>query len=235
MVNPNRSKLAGVVEVDQTEIPFRQENPPLGIGGRQGMITVADAVEIVDRVTGGPPRWAYNKKLLDTKARRIRLQVIPNNLASTLDAFVVANVEPGSVILTDDYPNYVNLSRLGYTHDPKIVGLMAAHVVLPWVHRVFALLKRWGLGVYHGLRRKHVQTYLDEYCFRFNRRYWRRVSFEKILGVASANPALYSHQITGGRPRDYQRDKAKRLARLDAHSAAQTGPLPPELPPTVVT
>ena len=111
MVNPDRSKLAGVVEIDQTEIPFRQENPPLGVGGRQGMITVVGAVEIVDRVTGGPPRWAYNKKLLDTKARRIRLQVIPNNLAPTLDAFVLANVEPGSVILTDDYPSYVNLSR----------------------------------------------------------------------------------------------------------------------------
>ena len=144
MVNPDRSKLGGVVEIDQTEIPFRQENPPLGIGGRQGMITVVGAVEIVDRVTGGPPRWAYNTKLLNTKARRIRLQVIPNNLAPTLDAFVLANVEPGSVILTDDYPSYVNLSRLGYTHDPKTVGLMAAHVVLPWVHRVFALLKRWG-------------------------------------------------------------------------------------------
>src|SRR5438132_7700713 len=71
---------------------------------------------------------------------------------------LLANVEPGTVILTDDYPSYVNLSRLGYTHDPKTVGLMAAHVVLPWVHRVFALLKRWGLGIYHGLRRKHVQS-----------------------------------------------------------------------------
>ena len=116
---------------------------------------------------------------------------------------------------------------------------MAAHVVLPWVHRVFALLKRWGLGVYHGLRRKHVQTYLDEYCFRFNRRHWRRVSFEKILGIASAKPALYGHQITGGRPRNYQRDKAKRLAHLDAHLDAQ-GAAPDRtgassLPPTVAT
>lgn len=235
MVNPDRSKLGGVVEIDQTEIPFRQENPPLGIGGRQGMITVVGAVEIVDRVTGGPPRWGYNKKLLDTKARRIRLQVIPNNLAPTLDAFVLANIEPGSVILTDDYPSYVNLSRLGYTHDPRTVGLMAAHVVLPWVHRVFALLKRWGLGVYHGLRRKHVQTYLDEYCFRFNRRHWRRVSFEKILGIASAKPALYSHQITGGRPRNYQRDKTKRLAHLDAQGAAPDRACASAAPPTVVT
>jgi len=235
MVNPDRSKLGGVVEIDQTEIPFRQGNPPLGIGGRQGMITVAGAVEIVDRATGGPPRWAYNKKLLNTTPRRLRLQVISNNLAATLDAFVVANVEPGSVILTDDHPSYVNLSKLGYTHDPKTVGLMAAHIVLPWVHRVFALLKRWGLGVYHGLRRKHIQTYLDEYCFRFNRRHWRRVSFEKILGIASAKPALYAHQITGGRPRDAHRDKAKRPPRSDAQAAVQNPPTPPDSPSAVVT
>jgi transposase-like protein/Zn ribbon nucleic-acid-binding protein len=235
MVNPDRSKLGGVIEIDQTEIPFRQENPPPGVGGRQGMITVVGAVEIVDRATGGTPKWAYNKKLLDTTPRRLRLQVIPNNLAATLDAFVLANVEPGSVILTDDHASYVNLSKLGYTHDPKTVGLMAAHVVLPWVHRVFALLKRWGLGVYHGLRRKHIQTYLDEYCFRFNRRHWRRVSFEKILGIASAKSALYAHQITGGRPRDSHRDKAKRPPHRNAKAPAQIRQAPPDVPSVVVT
>src|SRR6266699_3452931 len=140
------------------------------------------------------------------------------------------HARPGTVILTDDYPSYVNLSRLGYTHDPKTVGLMAAHVVLPWVHRVFALLKRWGLGVYHGLRRKHIQTYLDEYCFRFNRRHWRRVSFEKILGIASAKSALYAHQITGGRPRDSHRDKAKRPPHRNAKAPAQIRQAPPDLP-----
>ena len=76
---------------------------------------------LADRhVQHGPPRWAYNKNLLDTKARRIRLQVIPNNLAPTLDTFVLANVEPGSVILTDDHPSYVNLSRFGYMHEAGI-------------------------------------------------------------------------------------------------------------------
>lgn len=221
MVNESRSKLQGVVEVDQTEIPFREANPPLGIGGKQGMITVAGAVEVVDRATGQTPKWTLNGKLLNTKPRRIRLQVIPNNRAATLDAFIQANIEPGSVILSDDHPSFVNFSNLGYTHDPKKVGLMAAHIVLPWIHRVFALLKRWGLGVYHGLRRKHVQTYLDEYCFRFNRRQWRRVSFEKILGIAAAKSPVYSHQITGGWRRDYQKDKAKRLAKMAANPAGQ--------------
>jgi hypothetical protein len=46
---------------------------------------------------------------------------------------------------------------------------MAGHIVLPWIHRVFALMKRWGLGTYHGLRRKHIDTYLNEFVFRYNR------------------------------------------------------------------
>jgi hypothetical protein len=55
------------------------------------------------------------------------------------------------------------------SHDPHVVGKMAAHIVLPWVHRIFSNLKVWDLGVYHGLRRRHLQSYLDEFVFRFNR------------------------------------------------------------------
>src|SRR5215212_7365779 len=61
----------------------------------------------------------------------------------------------------------LRLSANHLTHDPHVVGRMAAHVVLPWTHRVFANFKRWALGVYHGLRRKHLHTYLDEFVFRF--------------------------------------------------------------------
>jgi ISXO2-like transposase domain len=65
-------------------------------------------------------------------------------------------------------------------------------VVLPWIHRVFALLKRWSLGTYHGLRRKHVDTYLEEFVFRYNRRFYRHVSFEALLGIAALHePSSY--------------------------------------------
>jgi ISXO2-like transposase domain len=62
---------------------------------------------------------------------------------------------------------------------------MAGHVALPWIHRVFSLMKRWGLGIYHGLRDKHLDTYLNEFAFRYNRRFYRHVSFETVLGIAS--------------------------------------------------
>ena len=70
---------------------------------------------------------------------------------------------------------------------------MAANIVLPWSHRAFALMKRWALGTYHGLRRKHVDTYLDEFVFRYNRRFYRHASFETMLGLAADHaPATYN-------------------------------------------
>ena len=67
---------------------------------------------------------------------------------------------------------------------------MAAHIVLPWVHRIFANLKVSALGVDHGLRRKHVQSYLDQFVFRFNRRRTRHAAFRSLLGIAAGARTL---------------------------------------------
>ena len=89
-----------------------------------------------------------------------------------------------------------------YRHDPRVVGAMAGHVVLPWSHRAFSLLKRWALGTYHGLRRKHVDTYLNEFVFRYNRRFYRHASFETLLGLASNHvPTTYWDIINRENPR----------------------------------
>lgn len=212
MIAPDRTQLSGVIEVDQTEVPFRESNPPLGVGGRTGMITVVGAVELLDGTTGDPLKPTRTMYFPDTRPGRIRLAVVPDNTAATLEAFVRENVAPGSGVITDGHRSY-SLTPHGYVHAPRTVGPMAAHVLLPWIHRTFALVKRWGMGVYHGLRRRHVQTYLDEFCFRFNRRASRQATFNRILGLAAAHPPVPYHQITGGRPRDYAKDKARRLAR----------------------
>ena len=73
-----------------------------------------------------------------------------------------------------------------------MIGDAPAHLVLPWIHRVFANAKRWALGVYHGLRRQHLQTYLDEFVFRFNRRRNPAAAFERLLGLSlTLEPATY--------------------------------------------
>ena len=180
MVAPDRTPLSGLVEMDETAIPFRtHDDPPAGGQGRshQGKMLVAGAVEVTD---GGPGR--------------IRLRAIPDVSGDTLAGVVKDTVAPGSTIKTDGWTGYSASAEVA--HDPHVIGSMAAHIVLPWVHRVFSNLKTWALGVYHGLRRKHLQAYLDEFVFRFNRRRTRHAAFRSLLGiVTSKEPITYEMLI----------------------------------------
>ena len=176
MVNPAREPLCGVVEADETIIPFRTKDDPVVVpAGRSGVgkMLVAGAVE----VDGGTPR-------------RARLKMIDGFGKHELHAFVLDAVAPKTSLVTDDWPSYNDIS--GIRHKAITVGPMAAHIALPWIHRLFSNLKRWGLGVYHGLRKTNPQHYLDEFVFRFNRRRTRHAAFETLLGIgARTTPAPY--------------------------------------------
>jgi hypothetical protein len=152
--------------------------------GAAGKILVAGAVEVIDRSAGRPKPRGKGAKYLDTRSGRLRLAAIADNSAKSIEAFVRANVRPGATLITDGHAAYPGLSG-DYRHDPRVVGTLAANIVLPWSHRAFSLLKRWALGTYHGLRRKHIDAYLEEFVFRYNRRFYRHVSFETILGLAA--------------------------------------------------
>ena len=159
--------------------PPHQADPPVGGGGRshQGKLLVAGAIEVVDDRPG-----------------RLRLAAIADFSANSLHGFLAANLAPGATAKTDGWAGYPGAPDL--THEPHVVGSMAAHIVLPWVHRVFANLKTWALGVYHGLRHPHLQAYLDEFVFRFNRRRTRHAAFRTLLGIgAKITPATYNMLI----------------------------------------
>ena len=176
MVAPERNPLDGLVEVDDTEIACRSKNdPPTGGRGRshQGKILVVGAVEVHDGGAG---------------PGRIRLQEVPDYSAASLHPFLATNLAPGATAKTDGWSGYPGAP--GVHHDPHTVGKMAAHIVLPWTHRVFSNLKTWALGVYHGLRREHLQSYLDEFVFRFNRRHHRHASFRSLLAIAAGHAPL---------------------------------------------
>ncbi len=170
MVDPDRSLLEDLVEVDETDIPLRRkDDPPAGGGGRSavGKMLVAGAVELSPE---GQPR-------------RIRLAPLADFSAATLKPFVAAVAAPGATVITDGWSGYARLP--GHVHNAKVVGRMAAHVILKWTHRVFSNLKRWGLGVFHGLRRPHLQRYLDEFVFRWNRRRHTAAAFDTLLGIGT--------------------------------------------------
>ena len=179
MVDPDREPLAGLVEVDETSLPFRAGDEPVRPGrSHEGKLLIAGAVEIVGKGPG-----------------RVRLTVIGDYSAATLNAFVAGNVAAGSTVVSDGWSGYATLTDV--KHDPRVIGDAPAHLVLPWIHRVFANAKRWALGVYHGLRRRHLQTYLDEFVFRFNRRRNPAAAFERLLGLGlTLQPATYQMLIS---------------------------------------
>ena len=113
---------------------------------------------------------------------RIRLSQILDYTAQTLGSFVESEVAGRSVVKTDGLPSYNNLP--GTDHDKQVVGNQLAHNVLHWIHRIFSNFKAWVNGVYHGLRAKHLQSYLDEFVFRFNRRRNRHAGLRSLLNLA---------------------------------------------------
>src|SRR5271154_4117929 len=105
MVDPNRAPLEGVVEVDQAEIPFRAGDAFFE-PGNAGKILVIGAVEVIDRGTNQAKPRRKRAKYLDTRSGRLRLAVIANNSAASIEAFVRANVKPGTTLLTDGHASY---------------------------------------------------------------------------------------------------------------------------------
>src|ERR1700686_1453662 len=122
--------------------------------------------------------------------------------AQTISAMVssVILICPSNLLLISERPTPIFSELIPLSQGEQ--NMISAHVVLPWVHLVFSLVKRWGLGTYHGLRRKHVDTYLNEFVFRYNRRFYRHASFETILGLASHHhPTSYWDIIGRDNPR----------------------------------
>ena len=154
MVVPDREPLTGEVEVDETYIGG-PEKGPRGRGA-EGKTILACAVE-----------------MRETSAGRVRLAVIENASKEKLNAFLLGRVEAGSTTHTDGWRVYGDLERSGYRHILTVVdgSGLEAHELLPCVHRVFSLLKRWILGTHQGsVSSKHLPAYLEEFTFRFNRR-----------------------------------------------------------------
>lgn len=155
MVFPNRLKLKGSVEVDETYIGSEEKEGKRG-RGTENKILVAVAVELNDK----------------GKLGRIRMNVIPDASGDSLKMFVTNNIEKDSAVITDGWSGYTFLTSEGYHHTaiPK-KHADSEEKLLPHVHMVISLLKRWLLGTHQGaVREKHLQSYLDEYVFRFNRR-----------------------------------------------------------------
>ena len=182
MVRPGRDRLTGTVEVDETLVGGVEE----WARGRQTEKKAMIAVAAEERGAG---------------IGRIRLRRIPNATADSLQAFVQEAVAPGSVLHTDGLLSYDRLEKHGYRHRITFVKgrQQSPSELLPRVHKVISLLKRWLLGTHQGaVSRAHLDYYLDEFTFRFNRRTARhrgKLFYRLVQQAVAVDPAPYASLV----------------------------------------
>jgi transposase-like protein len=187
MVRPGRDRLTGIVEVDETYVGGPEE----GMRGRQTetKAIVAVAAEKSGRGIG-----------------RIRLRRVMDVSGASLLRFVQDSVMLGSMVYTDGWKGYSGLVKAGYKHQATIInnGDELAHEIIPRVHMAASLLKRWLIGTHQGgVQHQHLDYYLDEFTFRFNRRHSRArgLLFHRLAQQAVAvDPAPYHTIIGAHRP-----------------------------------
>ena len=154
MVRPSRDRLSGRVEVDETYLGGMEE-------GKRGRQTERKSLIVIAAQEDGPG------------IGRIRMKRIPDASAESLIGFVQEAIEPGSTVHTDGWLGYIPLEENGYAHEITFLKgkKESASELMPRVHRIASLLKRWILGTHQGaVSHEHLEYYLDEFTFRFNRR-----------------------------------------------------------------
>jgi len=183
MVRPGRERLSGVVEVD--EVVVGGMTPGAQGRGRAGKSLVLVAAQVEGRKIG-----------------RIRLACITGYSRTCLVAAVPQLVTPGRVILTDGWQAYSALTDLGFIHRPTRSATTTPEKLLPAVHRVASLFKRWLLGTHHGsVAPAHLPYYLDEFTFRFNRRTSgnRGLLFQRLIQQSLACSPVPEKTLIGGK------------------------------------
>ena len=183
MVRPDQDRIGGkpgeYVEVDECDVGGRTRGKGRGVHDK---VLVATAVEVIPRTPG----TKLDKRKGGRYAGRVRLAVVPDRSAQSRCGFVEGAVAPGTKIVTDDWGGYAGLTKRGYDHltvaergNPQI-----AEEYRPIIHLVFANLKTGLMGTHHGVSPQHLQTYLNEFTVRFNRRFYPFNACRSLLGIA---------------------------------------------------
>lgn len=182
---PGRTKLAGRVEIDEGYVGGVEEGKP-GRGAEEKAVVAVAAEDLGGHIG------------------RVRLSVEPDASQESLTRFVVDNVEKGSTAHTDGWRGYAKISKQGIVHEPESIKASGktGSEVFPLVHLVLSLLKRWLLGTFQGaVGEKHLQAYLDEFTFRFNRRRCRHATgiFERLAESVVTGCRTTYKAIVGGK------------------------------------
>lgn len=184
MVRANQEQIGGNsdnhVEVDEVFVGGKTRGKG---SGNHNQVIVAGAVEVKWRKGDSK----LNKRRSGRMAGRIRLSVVPDRSAASLCGFVQKAIKPKSLVVTDGWHAYRGLGMMGYqpVAVPANGDIEITEEHLPMIHLVFSNLKTWLLGIHHGVSHQHLQAYLNEFAFRFNRRFYPFSAFRSLLGIAS--------------------------------------------------
>ncbi|HDZ79205.1 MAG TPA: IS1595 family transposase [Gammaproteobacteria bacterium] len=178
---------------------------------RKGELMLLGMVEMDESYVGGARkgvrgRGAEGKTPVVVIARQnesggcslAHMHVLENTSGLSLGEAARGSIAPGSTVVTDGLPSYRRLGSLGYEHEPLVTGgVENAAELLPWVHIIISNFKRWILDVFHGVSAGHFQSYLDEFCYRLNRRRQRTDLFRRVLNrcVRFTEPVTYAQLI----------------------------------------
>jgi len=122
----------------------------------------------------------------DERAGFIAMQAVESVDKKTISQFAKQHIEPSSIVHTDAFSSNIGVATVA-THVPKVTPSELVDQWLPWVHVAIANLKRFLLGTFHGISHKYVQEYLNEFCYRFNRRYWEPQIPNRLLTLCIQN------------------------------------------------
>jgi transposase-like protein len=185
-------QLSDQIELDEgffsTIIPKEEKDKPLKRGRgsqKKTKVLVMTESSVVDQ--------KLTKKGKPRRVGFIKMQVIDNLEADTITSIVKDKVTKNGIIDTDDSTSYVDLKKEVKEHNPKVIPKEKIGEALPWVHLTISNAKRLLLDLYHGVKPEFLQNYLNEFCYKFNRRYYGEALFERLLMVSVSNKNLFRY------------------------------------------
>ena len=178
----NEYQLTGQMELDDayfsTEIPQEQKDKPLkrgrGSQSKTKVLVMAES-EFVDN-----PKKGRKPK----RVNHIKMQVISDLKSNTITSVVKEQVDKSTELVTDDSTSYTKLIEHVNSHVAKVIEPDMIPVILPWVHIAISNAKRLFLNVHHNIKTEYLQYYLNEFCYKFNRRYFGEKIFDRLLITA---------------------------------------------------
>jgi len=186
--------LSDQIELDEgffsTEVKPEEKNKPLkrgrGSQKKTKVLVMAESKEVEGKTTKkGKPR----------KVGYIKMQVIPDLKAGTINDQVTSNISNEATLLTDDSTSYADLNNFVGKHQAQVIPKEKVGEVLPWVHLTISNAKRMLLDIHHNIKPEFLQGYLNEFCYKFNRRYFGEAMFDRLLLVSATSKNDFRYRI----------------------------------------